>query len=79
MDLAFARVNSDITFTRYLLWPRFEVVFGNITVLASSSDKCFWLTQDMPLTDICAKLLLSSVEYAVHICIMIVMCKCYSN
>ena len=36
VDLAFAWVNSDITYTRYLLWPRFEVVFGNIQ---------FWLLQ----------------------------------
>ena len=53
--------------------------FWEYTVLASSSDKCFWLTRVMPLTDICEKLLLSSVEYAVPICIMIVMCKCYSK
>ena len=40
-------------------------------MLASSSDKYFWLTQVMPLTNICAKLFLSSVEYAFPICIMI--------
>ena len=36
VDLAFAWVNSDITYTRYLLWACFEVVFGNIQ---------FWLLQ----------------------------------
>ena len=33
----------------------------------------------MPLTDTCAKLLLSSVEYDVPICIIIVMCNAILN
>ena len=56
------------------LWGR----FWEYKVLASSSDNVLAYTGYAPDRYLC-KLLLSSVEYAVPICIMIVMCKCYSK